>query len=1674
MKKYNTREPNMFSSSVDMIKKLLVLSQGYGEQSIQLCYDTISESVLKSGTSLSFKIFSSDVVEEKTKIQQEKSPANPEEQVVSSIEIDDVKKKSPDSLSLFNDLMKTEEETYGGKLKAEKKFELWTNIRLAYGFYSPETRKRLLICRLYALASYLTIEKELPVDLFKRQPLLIKELRECLEKDEAGLVKLPKDVAIAIFDLYSSFALLPKKSQMTSLQSLIVTGSSTFSGVLQKLVSKITKKFLQDSDSTEGEDLLDDRDYLDAIFNLLISISRTLIGVQILHESGLAVEIVNLLQSKSDYVVMKCICMVELFVSQKTRSVPQQHSAIADCVKIFMDLVELSLPKIRDLEQQSQQRDASSNANTFEIFNVYQAPTFASALRILNISIQNPEFNVTELLEAKNLSNINSVLKHHLWFGPSNFSVMVTLMASLIGREPSQIPNIRNSGTLDILIEIFKNGVPASMSFITTIPPLLTAFSLNNECLERIDNENILELFYDVLTEEKYAKSLSKEAAVVLGRDINDYIRNYPTKREKCLDMTIKFVKKVIQKLDEVASDSEEMNEKRKSRLHTAHNLLAVVGMVTVGRDNITMFIEKDGLNLVTTLLEKSMVPLLSAKDEGLSMGKTASAFVHMGKVDSAKVFDALSDLLIRKLDIVKGDVDIDQPVHLAAVYSITRVLQIMIRIFREPDEPFIKSWRSKGKDILLPMARLDSKLLFLHTKKSHQRTLESISQLKKKANKTTEEGTTEKAVIEESAEEIASRAKRNHVLSVIDGYSVLIKSLYASLQKAIFNIVKTMSAEAIREAKEVALVLAENLIVPFQVFDTVEGTWQEKCTTLESMISDLYRCFISNQFKNLNSIVLDTLNEKGVIDLVLEKYVQMVDTILKQDIVYQEDAKLEEIQALERSLADDSIAKRFLVSATLFLQRICSQNYIATSPVTTNMVMAPGNTFDASVLAKNIQKKVAAAILKFWKNPGMDRVSDAFLTTLINTVGHIVKGSMDAKEPSTPGGEGKKDTNISTEDESGVNQLIDMGFSERHSRAAMRKASNNIMVAMEWILNNPEEEPQEEAMEDDEDELSKAIKLSMMESGIEEGGQAVEEVDHVSVLEEQLSDWLLSKVYVPSLTFPCIDVLSLLIKKNESLKDRLIFTVIEKLKEEVSQCKSFVSLNVMKNILDYNEEMKSTLLAKKEEYMGLLLNAGEQITEKSDLSLSLFSVFGSLTKSKKLKEVFPEKKKQKLEEKVTVDSLAEQLKVCALVDSETVKIMELCCKFIAKEELLSPQLLRAILNILVNFTIQNNDVAVKLLEYNFIENILATKRKHSCDEFAVLTLQLIKNIIDDDAHIRKSFTHQIQSRFNLLTATGRNVSIQLFLSTFDKFIEKNPKVFFEIVKDLFHIRSGSRFVELKTKNSSDKNNSQQPGSIVVEPMQDDNKLVNNILLTLLNHLVDAPHSYSTVAKDSSDESAFLKSDLLEMISNIMTCYDCYDTVLQFEHEQLYSSMSGENKFLHYVITEILSHVATQSLKSLPSTSSLRILSDVCNKKPNLVFSEIASTLSGDVKFNVLRGIADFLQRMLLASQVAADANVKTQLVALLTKYDIIRMLANCSNKLELSHPMAPMAVTLVCRVLELFFKLAGAAKKQSDEEVTSLNIDLLNVEIQQPQFTSSPFSRNPYEVILARERRFR
>jgi hypothetical protein len=111
------------------------------------------------------------------------------------------------------------------------------------------------------------------------------------------------------------------------------------------------------------------------------------------------------------------------------------------------------------------------------------------------------------------------------------------------------------------------------------------------------------------------------------------------------------------------------------------------------------------------------------------------------------------------------------------------------------------------------------------------------------------------------------------------------------------------------------------------------------------------------------------------------------------------------------------------------------------------------------------VHEKISSTIVKIWKSKYFKSQSPDFIILVINIISHVLKGKEEAIQKIEP------PKNAFNVDQFALNQLKDMGFSEKLAREGLRRYRNNLSLATEWILTFPEISDDEEEKIDEEDD---------------------------------------------------------------------------------------------------------------------------------------------------------------------------------------------------------------------------------------------------------------------------------------------------------------------------------------------------------------------------------------------------------------------------------------------------------------------------------------------------------------------------------------------------------------------------------------------------------------------------
>jgi hypothetical protein len=1183
-----------FEANKHALSKLLSLSYGYGPNSILLtCREgsNLSEEIVAKGSSVHFEFYSDTYAKDRSsKRQRSNSKRSSLGSAASArvIDLKDVDKESNEELfKTFLQLVKSQH------VPGDQKFALWTRIRLANAFSNSQARCLLTQIRLKALStlSHGTQSQDYLPTFLRHQPEIATELRDVLED---GVESLPSEIVISTMEVLASLVLSRTKI-INVVSELIPTGSSAFNGVLPKVLNGITESF----SATSSES---DRDYklYKAFFRLITALGSVPAGAKAIYDAGIFHEIVGLLsiaKTQSEVVTDECLKVVEqLAAPDHQRANVLQSSTLHEVLSVLNSTFE---PCLKECQEKEQMQVEEMKRTVKDVLSTLQLSILQHAFRILHAAMRtrNGDVNARDILEGEQgiLKVINCTLQHVEFFDSFFFSYSASIVSQLLNLEPTCITLVIRSGTLKIILDLLKVGPPVNADTIYAIPPLMSVISLNPQGLEEIKNDNGIHNLYKILIDPKYNKILTRDGAVLLGKDLFDFIRQHVSLRESSIEMMIGFLKELLEKAEkepilfQIPPDANEISEEGIAFTKTASNLIKAMGsMIQTNADNGRIFIEKEGLKTLISLGSRAINRSKTSREILNSMMSTLRSLCRN---HSALVFKELVDTMADQINVLAPDpndidIDFENSEVLNSLSVISSMLQLTFSLFNQTNAPFLQDWsRSKGKDLLPPLGKLDTSVRWklaqnLNVEKPPEEPVPDHDKKKKKVQAKGEASPTT-TTDSGSSEPTSEKKQVDLVTPVLSSFVIGIHQLYDTLQKAIFYGVKQFegrgnagSQAPSQPARQLANNLSVNLCVPLRSYSTLvsqEGVeLDQKCTFMASVFSLIHSVIVSERHKNSNTLILHEFNKEGGIDAILEIYekltLEILETKNKQTtstVVTEpidEDVKdsAQEVsttsdqgaptqsQPKERKLlAKISAQDEFTINSTRFLQKLASLQYIVTSPLTANMLLldqANGGPFDATAILKSIHKRIARAIISFWQHPRFSDLDSEFMMLFTNVVAHIIKGVEGEDDEQSSLSLLKKQVAPATQiDEMALSNLMEMGFGIGVSKEALRRCQNNVNAAIEFLFNNPGlSVPDEKDDEDDEESeeaiMRRAIQMSLEASSeeSEEKGKEKVEVDSIKLLKDSALEWVLDVAQkARSLALPATDILSLLCEKD-------------------------------------------------------------------------------------------------------------------------------------------------------------------------------------------------------------------------------------------------------------------------------------------------------------------------------------------------------------------------------------------------------------------------------------------------------------------------------------------------------------------------------------------------------------
>ncbi|WFD24365.1 HECT-type E3 ubiquitin transferase [Malassezia equina] len=404
------------------------------------------------------------------------------------------------------------------RLSDEERFELFHKVRVALAYRSWPSRQQVLVCRLLAIACFAHSASESNVNarLFMVEPSLVPRTAALLEPARHTGYWV-QSAALYALDSMGHFRV--------RLSELLTAVNASVSHGLLLQVLLHTHDALRACADGPAPPLHTHMDaFVDALMTLVANLTTTVSGSTMVVSAGLVPQLLDL------------ACIVS-----HTNALVQRTSARA------IGLVDSLLYSYQPaFEQFSAARGMDMLvARTVQCVDdavAQMTPLPFGAVNVLRQLLRLFHHLMTTTGLADGLRNLidtplvpalRTIMEQRSVFGSSVLAQAITIMASFVHNEPTQLVTIQEHKLPEAFLRVVQDDLEPSFDLLNALTTAIGALCLNETGLHHMTSQPIVPRVLRVLTDARYHRVLlDRDNANVFGTAVDELVRHHPSLKE--------------------------------------------------------------------------------------------------------------------------------------------------------------------------------------------------------------------------------------------------------------------------------------------------------------------------------------------------------------------------------------------------------------------------------------------------------------------------------------------------------------------------------------------------------------------------------------------------------------------------------------------------------------------------------------------------------------------------------------------------------------------------------------------------------------------------------------------------------------------------------------------------------------------------------------------------------------------------------------------------------------------------------------------------------------------------------------------------------------------------------------------------------------------------------------
>ncbi|KOS13421.1 e3 ubiquitin-protein ligase huwe1 [Malassezia pachydermatis] len=418
-------------------------------------------------------------------------------------------------------------------LSEEERFELFHKIRVAMACRDTTSRCQTLVCRLLAIACFAHTAPESMANarLFLVEPSLVPRTAALVVPTE------PANDWVASAALYALDSFGHFRVRLSEV--LTAVNASVSHGLLLQRLRSMTESLAAMADAPTPPLSTHADAFIDALITLVANLTTTVSGSSMVVGAGLIPQLVEIacLSSEQNALVHRTCARAIGLLDNAMYAYPPAFQQFTAVHGVDALILRISVQVKQDCEATGPVRYGRLHVlrQLFRLF--YHLMTTAGTAEGLRTVIDSP------MLPA-----LRTIFEHPHVFGSPVLAQAVTIMATLVHNEPTQLTTVQEQGLPEAFLSALEADMEPNVELLTAITTALGALCLNETGLRLVQAKPIVPSLLRVLDDARFHRILlDRDNANVLGASMDELLRHHPTFQDSVLDALVRVVDRIVE-----------------------------------------------------------------------------------------------------------------------------------------------------------------------------------------------------------------------------------------------------------------------------------------------------------------------------------------------------------------------------------------------------------------------------------------------------------------------------------------------------------------------------------------------------------------------------------------------------------------------------------------------------------------------------------------------------------------------------------------------------------------------------------------------------------------------------------------------------------------------------------------------------------------------------------------------------------------------------------------------------------------------------------------------------------------------------------------------------------------------------------------------------------------------